>query len=104
MAIPSMKPMHHHLIHGGMKPPCEGEDERRRQGATDPSERPVPDRAPSPPPSRGRPWAGHGLLPQGALPILSWFGGYLPYSFAQISIGKRLLVKSSMYLCLWPAK
>jgi hypothetical protein len=74
------------------------------RGATAPREQPVPDRASSPPPSRGRPWARHGLLPWGALPILSWFGGCLPYSFVQIGVGKCLSVKSSMYLCLWPSK
>jgi hypothetical protein len=36
-------------------------------------------------------------MPHGALPILSWFGGRLPCSFAQISVEKRFSVKSSMY-------
>ena len=32
MAIPGAKPMHHRLLHGGMQPPHEGEDERRQVG------------------------------------------------------------------------
>jgi hypothetical protein len=91
-------------LHVEEAPTHEGVAEQCRQGATAPREQPVPDRASSPPPSCGRPWVGQGLLPQGALPIFSWFGRRLPYSFVQISIGKCLSVKSFMYLCLWPAK
>jgi hypothetical protein len=29
VAIPGTKPMHHRLLHGGMQPPREGEDEQR---------------------------------------------------------------------------
>jgi len=36
VAIPGMKPMHHCLLHEGMQPPHEGEDERRQVGAADP--------------------------------------------------------------------
>jgi hypothetical protein len=33
MSMPSMKPMHHRLLHGGMQPPFEGEDERHQEGS-----------------------------------------------------------------------
>ena len=36
VAIPGMKPMNHRLLHGGMQPPHEGEDERLQVGAADP--------------------------------------------------------------------
>jgi hypothetical protein len=84
-----------------MKPcplPEKAMDEACQEGGVTPRERSVHDRATSPPPLRGRPWARHGLVPRGALPILNCFGGRLPYSFVQISIEKRLSVKSSMYL------
>jgi hypothetical protein len=35
---------------------------------------------------------------------LSWVGWRLCHSFAQISVGKCILVNFSMHLCLWPAK
>jgi hypothetical protein len=36
VAIPSVKPKHHRLLHGGMQPPREGEDERCKQGGDRP--------------------------------------------------------------------
>ena len=36
MAIPGMKPMHHHLLHGGMQPLHEGKDEWRQVGVDRP--------------------------------------------------------------------
>jgi hypothetical protein len=71
-----------------------------RKGPAAPKDRPVHDQAASPPSLRGRPWDGHGSVSRGGLLILNLFGRRLPYSFAQISVGKHLLVKSSMYLCL----
>ena len=66
MAIPGAKPMHHRLLHGGMQPPHEGEDERRQVGETDPRGWPALDWLPSPPPSHGGSVSAPG-------PLLRWY-------------------------------
>jgi hypothetical protein len=53
VAIPGTKPMHYRILHGGMQPPHEGEDEWSQVGAADPRGRPALDWLPSPPPSHG---------------------------------------------------
>jgi hypothetical protein len=58
------------------------------------------DHVPQPPSLRGGLWAGHGSLLSGALPQFSQVDGCLCYSFAQISVKKRLSMNFSMYLCL----
>jgi hypothetical protein len=57
--------------HEAMPPPEEGVAKARQEEAAAPRERSVPNRAASPPPLQGRPWAGHGLVPQGTLPNLN---------------------------------
>jgi hypothetical protein len=49
--------------HGAMPPLKEAVAEARQEGPAAPRERPVHDRAASPLPLRGRPWAGHGSVP-----------------------------------------
>ena len=73
-------------------------------GSLAPRGKPPPNQVPSPLPSCGGLWDGPGLL-------LGWFfirmmkvAGRFYYSIAQIRVGKRLLVKFSMHLCLCPTK
>ena len=63
MATPGVKPMHHRLLHGGMQPPHEGEDERRLVGAADSMGWPALDWLPSPLPSHGGSVSAPGPLP-----------------------------------------